>query len=56
MTQKDLITKTGLPTNTVRYALGKLKEESVIKECFYFPDARQSLYRLKTAALKAERK
>jgi hypothetical protein len=56
MTQKDLITKTGLPTNTVRYALGKLKEESVIKECFFFPDARQSLYRLKTAALKAERK
>ena len=52
MTQKDLISKTGLPTNTVRYALGKLKEESVIKECFYFPDARQSLYGLKTTAVK----
>jgi hypothetical protein len=52
MTQKDLISKTGLPTNTVRYALGKLKEESVIKECFYFPDARQSLYGLKTAVFK----
>jgi hypothetical protein len=52
MTQKDLISKTGLPTNTVRYALGKLKEESVIKECFYFPDARQSLYGLKTMAFK----
>jgi len=56
MTQKDLIIKTGLPTNTVRYALGKLKEESVIKECFYFPDARQSLYGLKTATFKNRQK
>jgi hypothetical protein len=46
LTQKDLISKTHLHTNTVRYALGKLKEESLIKECFYFPDARQSLYGL----------
>jgi hypothetical protein len=51
MTQKDLISKTGLHTNTVRYALGKLKEESAIRECFYFPDARQSLYRLNTASM-----
>lgn len=48
MTQKDIISATGLPTRTVRYALGKLKDESVVEECFYFPDARQSLYRLKT--------
>lgn len=52
-TQKDLITKTDLPPRTVRYALGRLKEESVIRECFYFPDARQSLYGLNTVALKA---
>lgn len=44
LTQKDLIRKTELPPRTVRYALSRLKEESVIKECFYFPDARQSLY------------
>lgn len=46
LTQKDLISKTDLPPRTVRYALGRLKEESIIKECFYFPDARQSLYGL----------
>ncbi len=49
LTQKDLISKTDLPPRTVRYALGRLKEESVIRECFYFPDARQSLYGLNTA-------
>jgi hypothetical protein len=50
LTQKDLISKTDLPPRTVRYALGRLKEESVIRECFYFPDARQSLYELNTEA------
>ncbi len=55
LTQKDLISKTDLHTNTVRYALGKLKEEGVIKECFYFPDARQSLYGLSTATFKVGR-
>ncbi len=49
LTQKDLISKTDLPPRTVRYALGRLKEESVIRECFYFRDARQSLYGLNTA-------
>ena len=56
LTQKEIISKTDLPPTTVRYALGKLKGESVIKECFYFPDARQSLYGLNTAANKAWRK
>ncbi len=56
LTQKDLIIKTDLPRGTVKYALGKLKEESIIKECFYFLDARQSLYGLNTAAYKAGRK
>lgn len=49
LTQKDLISRTDLPPRTVRYALGRLKEESIIRECFYFPDARQSLYGLNTA-------
>jgi hypothetical protein len=56
LTQKDLKSKTHLHTNTIRYALVKLKEESPIKECFYFPDARQSLYGLSTATFKAGRR
>ncbi|MGA9097299.1 MAG: helix-turn-helix domain-containing protein [Methanotrichaceae archaeon] len=55
LTQKDLISKTDLPPRTVRYALSRLKDESVIKECFYFADARQSLYGLNTTAFKATR-
>ena len=55
LTQKEIISKTDLPPTTVRYALGKLKGESVIKECFYFPDARQSLYGLNSATNKAGR-
>ena len=46
LTQKDIISKTELPRRTVRYALSRLKEEGIIRECFYFPDARQSLYSL----------
>ncbi len=53
LTQKDLISKTDLPPRTVRYALSRLKDERVIKECFYFQDARQSLYGLNTASFKA---
>ncbi len=54
LTQKDLISKTDLPPRTVRYALGRLKEESIIRECFYFPDARQSLYGLNMATSASE--
>jgi DNA-binding MarR family transcriptional regulator len=46
MTQKDLIRKTDLPPRTVRYALGKLKDENMLVERFCFHDARQSLYSL----------
>jgi hypothetical protein len=53
LTQKEIIRKTNLPPTTVRYALGKLKDESVIKERFYFPDARQSLYGLDITTFKA---
>ena len=46
LTQKDLIRETSLPSRTVRYALGRLKEEQIIVERYYFTDARQSLYGL----------
>jgi transcription initiation factor IIE alpha subunit len=45
-TQKDLIRETSLPSRTVRYALGRLKEEQILVERHYFTDARQSLYGL----------
>lgn len=53
LTQKDLISKTDLPPRTVRYALCRLKEESVIREYFYLRDARQSLYKLNSEASSA---
>jgi hypothetical protein len=46
LTQKDLIRETSLPSRTVRYALGRLKQEQVLVERHYFTDARQSLYGL----------
>ena len=46
LTQKDIIRETSLPSRTVRYALGRLKEENIIVERYYFTDARQSLYGL----------
>lgn len=55
LTQKEIISKTDLPPTTVRYALSKLKGECVIKECFYFPDARQSLYGLNSATYRGGR-
>ena len=44
LTQKDIIEKTYLPPRTARYALDRLKDENIIRERFYFKDARQSLY------------
>jgi DNA-binding transcriptional ArsR family regulator len=46
LTQKDIISKTGLPQRTVRYALGRLTGEEMLEERFCFRDARQSLYSL----------
>lgn len=46
-TQKDLIRETSLPGRTVRYALGRLKEEEILVERYCFIDARQSLYELR---------
>ncbi len=50
LTQKDIISKTYLPARTVRFALSRLKEEDLLQEQFYFPDARQSLYGLNARA------
>ncbi len=50
LTQKDIIRKTYLPPRTVRYALDRLRDESIIQERFYFRDARQSLYGLNSGA------
>jgi transcription initiation factor IIE alpha subunit len=46
ITQKEIIEKTYLPPRTVRYALNRLRDENILKERFYFRDARQSLYGL----------
>jgi hypothetical protein len=46
LTQKDIVEKTLLPSRTVRYALGRLKNENFLVEHYYFVDARQSLYGL----------
>ena len=55
LTQKDIISRIDLPRRQVRYALGKLIEENVIKESFCLADARQSLYWLDNTVVKANR-
>lgn len=49
LTQKDLIERTTLPSRTVRYAIGRLRDVGILSVRFYIPDARQSLYGLKAA-------
>jgi hypothetical protein len=51
LTQKEIISKTYLPPRTVRFALGRLRNEKVITERFCFRDARQSLYGLQIAGV-----
>lgn len=46
LTQKELIEETLLSQRTVRYALKRLESIGVVEENIYFPDARQSLYRV----------
>lgn len=46
LTQKDLVERTALPSRTVRYALGRLKEKNLLVKRFSIMDARQSLYSL----------
>ncbi|MCG2736248.1 MAG: winged helix-turn-helix domain-containing protein [Candidatus Methanoperedenaceae archaeon] len=47
LTQKEITKVTRLPTRTVRYALGRLKDEDILEEREYFQDARQCLYQIK---------
>ncbi|UGV41846.1 winged helix-turn-helix domain-containing protein [Methanococcoides orientis] len=47
LTQKEIAEQSYLPPRTIRYALGRLKDENFLQERFYFKDARQSLYGLK---------
>ncbi len=44
MTHKELVERTRLAPRTVRYALKRLKEQSLIIEKFNFKDARQIIY------------
>lgn len=45
LTHKEIAKLTGLPPRTVRYALQKLRECSLIREEWNFKDARQIRYR-----------
>jgi len=45
-TQKGIVEESMLSARTVRYALERLENRSVVDEDIYFADARQSLYRL----------
>jgi len=45
LTHKEIGKLTGLPPRTVRYALQKLRERSLIREEWNFKDARQIRYR-----------
>jgi DNA-binding MarR family transcriptional regulator len=49
LTQKEIVRESYLPPRTVRYALSRLKDEGFLEERFYFKDARQSLYGIRTA-------
>ncbi|QLK25606.1 MarR family transcriptional regulator [Natrinema zhouii] len=46
MTQQQIADETLLPSRTVRYALNRLDEQSVIDSRFSFTDARKRLYSL----------
>ena len=46
LTQKQIVEETLLSPRTVRYALERLESIGIVEEDIYFPDARQSLYRV----------
>ena len=53
MTHKELVERTRLAPRTVRYALKRLKEQSLIIEKFNFKDARQIIYQQRPAQIAA---
>ena len=48
LTQKQIVTKTRLSQRTVRDALERLEERSIVEKNLYIPDGRQNLYELST--------
>ena len=50
LTQKQIVEESMLSARTVRYALERLQEISLVEEDIYFADARQSLYSLTDTA------
>ena len=46
LTQKQIVEKSRLSQRTVRDALDRLQEQSIVEKSIYVPDARQNLYTL----------
>jgi len=49
LTQSGLVEETMLSDRTVRYALNELEGTGVVTSDVYIPDARKSVYRLRTS-------
>jgi len=54
MTQKGIVEESMLSARTVRYALERLEDISIVEEDVYFADARQNLYEIAEGELDAE--
>ena len=50
LTQKQIVDKSRLSQRTVRDALDRLQERTIVEKNIYIPDARQNLYTLVTTA------
>lgn len=46
LTQKEIVEKSRLSQRTVRDALDRLQQQSIVEKNIYVPDARQNLYTL----------
>lgn len=46
LTQKEIVNKSRLSQRTVRDALERLQDRSIVEKNIYVPDARQNLYTL----------
>lgn len=50
LTQKQIVDKSRLSQRTVRDALDRLQDRTIVEKNIYIPDARQNLYTLSTPA------
>ncbi len=50
LTQKQIVDKSRLSQRTVRDALDRLQDRTIVEKNIYIPDARQNLYTLATPA------